>query len=58
MCIIDIIHIIYTRRYDIQSFFLPICMYMIDMTDYSQSYTISPMYIYAFIKNLLEEYIA
>ena len=56
MRFIDIIDIIYTRRYNIQSFYTPICMYMMYMTDDSQIYTIAPMYIYAFIKNILEGY--
>ena len=56
MHFIDIINIIYTRRYNIQSFSQPRCIYMMNMTDDSKSYAIAPMYIYAFIKNMLEEY--
>ena len=56
MRFIDIIHIIYTRRYDIQNVFPPRCMYMMDMTDDSQSYNIASMYIYSFIKHILEDY--
>ena len=31
-------------------------MYIMDITDDSQSYIISPMYIYSFIENIIEEY--